>query len=1086
MKTKKKSKKMVGRSALMASLIVAAITGVTPAFAAATSDNITSQAGPVTIGADQTRYLKTTNVTIGALTVTGTDGATGQLHIGRNIVGGVDKAQPNSTLTTDNMTIERFGSVEVTNNSTLNIKAMDPTVAGTLELSNGTVRIADGAGTLYLVGGDKTSSIAPGQLYASAGINTVDGSVQLGGIGKGSGKVLVNDGALLTINKDLLIHKEGLVDVSGTLVVKGNTKGFGETALEQGKIDIQSGGQMTAKKSDFLTDAYGKAIKVVIENDGTLYLNTKDNYTKDQLAAAIAALKGTGTGTVNFLGGALVGGNPGDAPVIVDATGSVDTVFLGNTVKLSTDTISADIGAKTLDTTAGTVVKVGDGSLQLTGNGGELITGTAKGNVEITDAAGSLNLGVAGNDSAQGGHLSSITMTVDGDVNVTDGIFSTDKLTASAGTITVASEGKTTSFSSAATDLSGTARMNVLQDSTAYLGTLKSSTGSSILVDPAIVVVKDIEASGLGADFIIGLGGNVVIGDTNANWMIDSMSDLGVKSMQEDTSVLAVRKTVTMATGGVIYLDPTVTMNSSGDPVVGTTPVTPAHGLTFNNGSLVIADMENLKDGVIFDLTNSDKKTAFIDDGAKLYLAGLKFKNNGQSLIKGADTDGITTGTDGTGWTGENGLVDPDAMLNASFNPTDGKLTVTINKASDVLHGMSSDTNGLMDEVWRTSENSVNSLNAGKKLVSRAADSNYMTPTEGARVVEGAARMAVVGATQQMAFATSNAATAAATQRTSMANPMANSSGTLTALVREEGSQQWKAENTGLSAGNGLKNGAALWIMPLYQNMNAWNMKADNFNTGYSANFGGVALGGDYTFADAFRVGLALNIGGGFAESNGDFAKTENNFNFWGINLYGGWAQNNFAVTADVGYTSTFNDVKQDTPLNLGMSEFKTDMYSYAITAGLRGEYKVQTDYVDIIPHIAARYTNLHSDDYKIKSGGETVFKGEAIDQSIWTFPIGVAFSKDVDMSNGWTFKPQLDLAVIPAAGDIAAKSKVKIPGNSVTADLESNIIDGISYQGALGFDMYKDNIAFGINYTIQASEHTTGHGVQATVRYEF
>lgn len=1082
MKTKKKQTKMVGRSALMASLIVAAITGVTPAFAAATSDNITSQAGPVTISADQTRYLKTTNVTIGALTVTGTDGATGQLHIGRNIVGDVDKAQPNSTLTTDNMTIERFGSVEVTNNSTLNIKAMDPTVAGTLELSNGTVRIADGKGTLYLVGGDKTSSIDPGQLHASAGINTVDGSVQLGGIGKGSGKVLVNEGALLTINKDLLIHKEGLVEVSGTLVVKGNTEGFGKSAADQGTIDIKSGGQMTAKKDDFLTGASVKDIDAVVNNNGTLYLNTKNNYTQKQLDDAIAALKGTGAGTVNFLGGALVA-TEGGAPVIVDAAGSDTKVYLGNQVKLTDTAISGTIGANTLvSADTATKVEISTGTLQLTGNGGALITGGAAGKVEITGANGSLDLGVAGNDSAQGGHLSSITMT-EGDVNVTDGIFSTDKLTASAGTITVASEGKTTSFSSTETTLSGTARMNVLQDSTAYLGTLKSSGTSSILVDPAIVVVKDIEASGLGADFIIGLGGNVVIGDTNANWMIDSMSDLGVKSMQEDTSVLAVRKTVTMATGGVIYLDPTVTMDSNGDAIDGSgNKLAPTDALTFNNGSLVIADLESLNGAPIFKLDSSNTAVT-IADGAKLYLAGLKFKNNGQALIENGN---ITMGTDGTGWTGENGLVDPDAMLNASFNPTDGKLTVTINKASDVLHGMSSDMNGLMDEVWRTSENSVNSLNAGKKLVSRAADSNYMTPTEGARVVEGAARMAVVGATQQMAFATSNAATAAATQRTSMANPMANSSGTLTALVREEGSQQWKAENSGLSAGNGMKNGAALWIMPLYQNMNAWNMKADNFNTGYSANFGGVALGGDYTFADAFRVGLALNIGGGFAESNGDFAKTENKFNFWGINLYGGWAQNNMAVTADVGYTSTFNDVKQDTPLNLGMSEFKTDMYSYAITAGLRGEYKVQTEYVDIIPHIAARFTSLHSDDYKIKSGGETVFKGEAIDQSIWTFPIGVAFSKDVEMSSGWTFKPQLDLAIIPAAGDIAAKSKVKIPGNSVTADLESNIVDGFSYQGALGFDMYKDNIAFGLNYTIQASEHTTGHGVQATIRYEF
>lgn len=1072
MKTKKKSKKMVGRSALMASLIVAAITGVTPAFAAdnmslsSTTDYAIVKAP--TDGAVGT-YLATSNVTIGKkLTVQNL----GNLHIGKGA--DLQKAQQ-STLTTDNMTIEAGGAVEVSNNSTLNIVKDYPLVAGTLTLNNGTVNIMGGEGTLQIAGNT-------GKLDVTGGVNAIQGSLLVGEDSKnapgvtGTGTVDIAAGARLNITKNLTVNN-GTVNNSGTLVVDGTTSG-----LSTGTIEIKSGGQMTAKKSDFVDGTTNKVIGAVVKNEGTLYLNMTGTYTDTDIANAQTAIKkadGSTASNVAFLGGTLVDNNGVAKDVIVTAgTGSI---ALGNKAVLadSSTAITATIGAKTLEVTTGTKVEVSTGKLQLTGNGGELITGSAAGNVAISGTNGTLDLGIAGNEAPQGGHLSSINMTAAGKVNVTDGIFTTDKLTASAGTITVKSEGKTTVFAADETSLSGSAHMDILH-STANLGTLKSTTGSSILIDPATVVIEKIDATtGLGADVLVGLGGNLVIGDTNANWMLDRMSDLGVKPQQENTSVLAVRETVKLAAGGAIYLDPTVTK--------ATTPLpTPAHGLTFNAGSLVIADMENLKDGVIFDISKATDKTAIINDGAKLYLTGLKFKNDGQQLIKGANPGGITMGPDGTGWTGENGMEDSDIMLNAGFNPSDGTLTVTINKASDVLHGMSSDTNGLMDEVWRTSENSVNSLNAGKKLVSRAADSNYMTPTEGARVVEGAARMAVVGATQQMAFAASNAATSAATQRTSMANPMANSSGTLTALVREEGSQQWKAENTGLSAGNGLKNGAALWIMPLYQNMNAWNMKADNFNTGYSANFGGVALGGDYTFADAFRVGLALNIGGGFAESNGDFAKTENNFNFWGINLYGGWAQNNFAVTADVGYTSTFNDVKQDTPLNLGMSEFKTDMYSYAITAGLRGEYKVQTDYVDIIPHIAARYTNLHSDDYKIKSGGETVFKGEAIDQSIWTFPIGVAFSKDVDMSNGWTFKPQLDLAVIPAAGDIAAKSKVKIPGNSVTADLESNIIDGISYQGALGFDMYKDNIAFGINYTIQASEHTTGHGVQATVRYEF
>ncbi|MDD2967831.1 MAG: hypothetical protein PHN64_10210, partial [Desulfovibrionaceae bacterium] len=82
---------------------------------------------------------------------------------------------------------------------------------------------------------------------------------------------------------------------------------------------------------------------------------------------------------------------------------------------------------------------------------------------------------------------------------------------------------------------------------------------------------------------------------------------------------------------------------------------------------------------------------------------------------------------------------------------------------------------------------------------------------------------------------------------------------------------------------------------------------------------------------------------------------------------------------------------------------------------------------------------------------------------------------------------PSLDLAIIPAAGDIEAKQDIKIVGVNGTASMESNIMDAISYQGSLGLSAKNDNgVSVGINYTLQASAHTTDHGVQATFRYEF
>lgn len=291
--------------------------------------------------------------------------------------------------------------------------------------------------------------------------------------------------------------------------------------------------------------------------------------------------------------------------------------------------------------------------------------------------------------------------------------------------------------------------------------------------------------------------------------------------------------------------------------------------------------------------------------------------------------------------------------------------------------------------------------------------------------------------------------------------------------------------DTGLSAGNSMKNGLGVWIMPLYQSENVWGMKAENFKTGYNSDLGGVALGADYTFADAFRVDVALNLGGGYAQSSGDFNKTDNSFNFWGVGLYGGWTQNNFGLTADAGYTSNYNKVKQELPQSMLMNDLKADVTSYAITAGLRGEYKFETSVLDIVPHISARYTSLNTDSYDVKSGG-TVFEVDQAHQSLWTFPVGVTFSKDIGTSGDWIFKPQIDLSVIPAAGDVKAKSKSRVPGVGSTAELETQVVDSFTWQGGLGFDMKSDNLSFGLNYNIQASEHRTGHGVFGTVRYEF
>ncbi|MEG6502686.1 autotransporter outer membrane beta-barrel domain-containing protein, partial [Desulfovibrio sp. 1214_IL3152] len=311
---------------------------------------------------------------------------------------------------------------------------------------------------------------------------------------------------------------------------------------------------------------------------------------------------------------------------------------------------------------------------------------------------------------------------------------------------------------------------------------------------------------------------------------------------------------------------------------------------------------------------------------------------------------------------------------------------------------------------------------------------------------------------------------AAITQRTSIAQPDGN------------GMQSVSLDKT-----DGVnKKGMALWIMPLYQSQNAWSMEAgNNYDLKWHGGLGGVALGGDYTFDNALRAGIAFNIGGGYAEGEGDLAKTTNSFNFWGLGAYAGWAVENFGLTADVNYTSTYNKVKQELPGAMQMRDLKSDITAYALSTGLRAEYKLNTQYVDIIPHLGVRYMYVNTNSYDVKSNG-TVMHGDEMNQNIWTFPIGVTFSKQVETGSGWYVKPSLDLGVIPATGDIEAKSKIRFTGTGTKAELDTHTMDYMSYTGGLGLDFGNDNLSLGVNYNIQASEHSTSHGVFGTVRYEF
>ncbi len=891
------------------------------------------------------------------------------------------------------------------------------------------------------------------------------GNWQAGDLAQTGGQVKVSGNGVLAV--DSLNQTGGLLTVGGSgntgkLVVDGS---FANTTYSAGTagVAVTGTGVLQAKYdelitgTDFKDTTNQKAINIA--EGGTLLL---DGYNGSGITVAdfktltdnILAFGSNGT-----VQGITVTYNNETLQEVGDAHATLTTTVVNGSSGLSSG--AATVGGVT-------------GATTVSGNAVLTLTGQASGNV-LADNGVTLNGGILTMGNPVGGSTGG---TLQGGIDASGG---TNTINVVNGTHTV--DGGITGNATTTVAVGGSANSGTL------IATDISMNGGQINFDPPFAAAGDTSNASMGGltftsnavDALMTVGQNsmVSLGSTNAEWLRTEVqrfqSDGKGLWGQDITAALALRTPQTLnATGGI---------NVDGTWVTGGSAAT-ANTAHFADKSLLVVDAAGVGSGVALSGEAGGTSTLTVDSGAKLHIVG------GQDGKTVNVTSGFGASTkDAASWTGSN-LTTSTALLSATggtFDTANGEYSVTLkaNAAASSFPLLSSSMGALVDRMVVQAGVNPNSSNVGVRFISRAVSDNYIGTTDrshAAATIEGAAQMAAVGAVQGSTLSAATAASGAVTTRTSMALPRLDMSQAVAVRQDSDGSLSL---DSGLSAGDGLKNGLGVWIMPLYQSNNVWGMKAENFKSGYNSNLGGIALGADYTFNDMFRLGAAFNIGAGYAKSSGDFNSTHNNFNFWGVSLYGGWVYDNFGLSADVGYTGNYSKVEQDMPASMQMRDLKADVTSHAWNTGLKAEYKFNAGALDIIPHVGVRYLGLVTDGYDVKSGG-TVFEVDGNTQSIWTFPVGVTFAKAIETESGWQFKPQLDLGVIPAAGDVKAKSKARVPGVDSQAEMKMQVVDYATFDGGLGFELGKGDFTLGLNYNLQASEHRTGHGVFGTLRYEF
>lgn len=931
---------------------------------------------------------------------------------------------------------------------------------------------------------------------------------------------------------NLVIDKDGNV---ADLRVGGPSGAQGTSAVTLGLADANNSGRVGTVTLNAGTD--NKATLNVIGAGAAEFTvgDIRANYSTNTINVAGATLN---TGNITTESGTKALDKLNITSGIVNASGNVDItnvvlangVLTANEVPATAEGVPAT-GDITLGTLSGQGAVIADNTLKVAGDytGSDTDALALQAN-ELTTAAFDSEKGDMAIKAAKWNANGAITLKGDTVVLTEAGTF-TGAFAMDGGTL-VAQSGDdanlaTLTFNDDATFTNGAV---AVVDSIKMDGTNKTLTvgtgddkvggttlsakhidlnGGMLLVDPAWdlassnVAVESMGTAPATDDVIVngsvGVGQNsyLALGTKDTGWLPGvvagytngvGLSETGI------TAALGVFKGIEIENGKGLVVDGSLMGTASGEPLYDAVSVA-ANTAEFAKNSLLVINGQNIYGDTAAISFENNAGTLKVDKDAKLLVTDA-VAGQDYTIVANVTTvqDGTSTAiaTGGTVWKTE-GLSTTTDMISlgdAVFTPgtgaTTGKVTTSAerNDAHTVFpnlsDGMANAVNDLYtghdgatagDPKWDYAD--VNSADMGVRFLSRATDNRFLGSDKdaAAATIESAARIAFAGAVPQMTKMASDAGTNAVVNRLGFANPA-------------DGAQAMDAEGKIVDRNT---TGFALWIAPLWQSQHGWGMDADSMDYGFNGNLGGVSLGADYTFENAIRAGITFNIGGGYAESSGgDLNSTENRMSFWGLGAYAGWNYENFGLMADVSYTSTWNDLKQDMDSRMGMGDLEADVQASAISAGLRAEYKLETSVMDVIPHIGVRYMSLNTWGFDAESNGGTVLEGDGFHQDIWTFPVGVTFTKDFTLDSGWSFKPSVDFSVIPAAGDIKAKQDVAFTGLPGSYEVETQMMDYLTWQGGVGLEMGNDTMSFGVNYTLQAGQHTTGHGVFGSFRYEF
>ena len=485
-----------------------------------------------------------------------------------------------------------------------------------------------------------------------------------------------------------------------------------------------------------------------------------------------------------------------------------------------------------------------------------------------------------------------------------------------------------------------------------------------------------------------------------------------------------------------------------------------------------------------YSLIGDGTSTLTIEDGAKLTVLNVK-EGSEVTVVK------------------EFGSIDGKfqaANMLQSFeyvSSADGSLTVKVIRNSQELEEaqkyIDMGTVEFIESVIGNSAN-VNDENAGRKYISRLFDSNFnpnSSLVDAAKTIEENAQLSAVSGSAGTAVYAATGASQNTMGRMGIGSSVQVQTVAKKNVLIADASPVPFLGNVFSETVPGWDKGLGVWFNPIYQNSRVRDMESGSSKAGYNANIGGASLGFDYTAAyndkTDIRVGVQVHGGGGNSHSVDTISYASNDSDFIGGGIYAGvrreMGSGALYVAADLSYTATNNETEAHT--NVGGVE--ADVDSNTFMAGLSAQYDINVNSFIVSPGIGVKYIHLNTDDYHSKVFGEAFFDTKIESQDVLSIPVSIGIAKNFILNNGWNISPSARLGVTFNAGDLDSDSISYLVGtNANPLSLSTTVLDDVVGNGTVGIQFGKNKISFGLDYSLDVSEHVTNHTVGAMVRYSF